>query len=221
VPSPTFVVKLADLERGAKVLSAVIPEAWLKRALEDSDAAPVGDGSLELELTKNGGEVMVRGSARAKVTVPCVVTLEPLTFELKPEIFLLLRPAPDKDVKRRAGAPKKEKAGPAPAEAPKKKRRKDKEDPELSSEAAAEDVYQGEEVVLDEFLREFIVLEIPPYPRRSDLPSAEEGLSSRPSRTLRTKSRSTRASCPCSVSDSGCETSDFKEPDPWPYRSDA
>ena len=28
--------------------------------------------------------------------------------------------------------------------------------------------------------REFLLLEIPPYPRRSDLPSAEESLSSRP-----------------------------------------
>jgi hypothetical protein len=180
VPKPTFVVKLADLERGAKELTAVIPEAWLKRALEETDAAPLGDGSLELELTKNGREVMVRGSARAKITVPCVVTLEPLTFELAPDIFLLLRPAPDNELKRRAGAPKQEKSGPGPAAPPKKKRRKDQEDPELSSEAAAEDVYQGEEVVLDEFLREFIVLEIPPYPRRSDLPSAEESLSSRP-----------------------------------------
>ena len=38
----------------------------------------------------------------------------------------------------------------------------------------------GEEVVLDWFFREFILLEIPPYPRRSDLPSSEESLSSRP-----------------------------------------
>jgi uncharacterized metal-binding protein YceD (DUF177 family) len=180
VPSPTFVVKLADLERGARQLSAEIPEAWLKHALEKTDAEPLGPGTLSLELTKNGREVMVRGNAVAKVTVPCVVTLEPLTFELKPEIFLLLRPAPEKDVKRRAGAAKKEKPGPPAAEHPKKKRRKDQEDPELSMEAAAEDLYQGEEVVLDEFLREFIVLEIPPYPRRSDLPSAEESLSSRP-----------------------------------------
>jgi uncharacterized metal-binding protein YceD (DUF177 family) len=180
VPSPTFVVKLADLERGAKELTAVIPEEWLKRALEATDAVPQGPGSLELELVKNGREVMVRGSATAKVTVPCVVTLEPLPFELAPEIFLLLRPAPEKDTKRRAGAAKKEKPGAPATEQPKKKRRKDQEEPELSSEEAAEDVYHGEEIVLDAFLREFIVLEIPPYPRRSDLPSAEESLSSRP-----------------------------------------
>ncbi|HEY3496571.1 MAG TPA: hypothetical protein VGK73_17855, partial [Polyangiaceae bacterium] len=78
---------------------------------------------------------------------------------------------------RHGASPPPEQAKP---EKPKKKRRREQEEPELSSEDAAEDVYQGEEIVLDEFLREFIVLEIPPYPRRSDLPSAEESLSSRP-----------------------------------------
>ena len=34
--------------------------------------------------------------------------------------------------------------------------------------------------MLDDFFREFILLEIPPYPRRSDLPSPEESISSRP-----------------------------------------
>ena len=177
--SPTFVVKLADLERGARELSATIPEAWLKQAFTDTDAVPLGDGSLSVELLKNGQEVMVRGKARASVTVPCVVTLEPLRFELEPEIFLLLKPAPEEPNPKRRAAATKSKPAAAP-EKPKKKRRQLDEEPELSSEAAAEDVYRGEEVVLDEFLREFIVLEIPTYPRRSDLPSAEESLSSRP-----------------------------------------
>lgn len=180
MPSPTFVVKLADLERDAKDLSAVIPEAWLKHALENTDAVPLGEGSLSLHLLKNGSEVMVRGRAKAKVSVPCVVTLEPLTFELEPEIFLLLRPAPEKDGKRKKVAAKGGETPAVSVEKAKKKRRREEEEPELSTEAAAEDLYQGEEVVLDEFLREFIVLEIPPYPRRSDLPSSEESLSSRP-----------------------------------------
>ena len=179
--SPTFVVKLADLERGARELTATIPEAWLKQALADTDAVPLGDGSLEVELLKNGGDVIVRGKACAKVSVPCVVTLEPLSLELAPEVFLLLKPAQEEPRhKQKAGAAKAKHAAVPTPERPKKKRRREQEEPELSSEEVAEDVYQGEEVVLDPFLREFIVLEIPPYPRRSDLPSDEERLSSRP-----------------------------------------
>jgi hypothetical protein len=48
------------------------------------------------------------------------------------------------------------------------------EDPELSDEDAARDTYDGELVVLDSFIREFIVLELPMNPRKSDLRSAED-----------------------------------------------
>jgi uncharacterized metal-binding protein YceD (DUF177 family) len=175
------VVKLADLERGARELSVPIPEGWLRGALQHTDAVPLGDGKLEVELTKNGDDVLVRGRARVTVSVPCVVTLEPLRFELEPEVFLLLKPAPEASPRRRGpGSGKDPRPPDAPGEKPKQKRKRAREDPELSREEAAEDHYQGEDIVLDDFLREFIVLEIPPYPRRSDLPSSEESLSSRP-----------------------------------------
>ena len=40
---------------------------------------------------------------------------------------------------------------------------------ELSREESAEDVYSGTEVVLDAFVREYIILELPMVPLRSDL----------------------------------------------------
>jgi uncharacterized protein len=42
-------------------------------------------------------------------------------------------------------------------------------DPELSDEDAATDTYSGDEIVLDPFLREFILLEVPMVPLREDL----------------------------------------------------
>jgi uncharacterized metal-binding protein YceD (DUF177 family) len=176
----SFVVKLGDLEHGPRKVTFPLTQAWLKGALEGSEATP-GDkpGSVTVELTKNGRDVLVRGSAEATVTVPCVVTLEPLSVELKPEILLMLEQvaAPPRPKKAKDG----EKEPPKPAGKPKRtKKRKDADDVELSVEDAARDTFSGEEIVLDEFVREFILLEIPPYPRRSDLPSAEESLSSRP-----------------------------------------
>jgi uncharacterized protein len=176
----SFVVKLGDLEHGPRKVTFPISESWLRTALEGSDATP-GDkaGSVTLELTKNGRDVLVRGSAEATVNVPCVVTLEPLSFDLKPEIFLMLeqvaappRPKKAKDVENQPPKPERAKKRPP--------KRKDADDIELSAEDAAKDTFSGEEIVLDPFVREFILLEIPPYPRRSDLPSAEESLSSRP-----------------------------------------
>jgi len=175
VASPSFVVRVSDLEDGPKQVSYVLSEEWLREALADAPGAePRGPGKLTAELMKNGREVMVRGSAHAEVTVPCVVTLDPLPFDLDPEIFLLLRPEPGSpDRKKKAGAPEGDKR-------PAKPKKRKEEEPELTSEDVAADTYKGEEIVLDGFVREFILLEIPPYPRRSDLPSPEESISSRP-----------------------------------------
>jgi uncharacterized metal-binding protein YceD (DUF177 family) len=186
VSQPTFALPVADLERGPRSVSWVIPEAWLRGVLADTEAVPNGDGTLDAELSKNGREVMVRGKAKVHVTMPCVVTLDPLPIELEPEVFLLLEPrAPVADPTRgarsrtrsskssRGAAP----AAPASATAPRARSKPVtpgwSDDPELSPSDAAKDVYDGEKVVLDDFIREFILLELPAYPRRSDLPSGE------------------------------------------------
>jgi uncharacterized protein len=189
VTTSTFVVKLGDLEHGPRKVTFALTEEWLRTALEGTDASP-GDkpGSVTLELLKNGRDVLVRGKAEVSVTVPCVVTLEPLPFELEPEILLMLeqvsappRPKKAKDVEPQA--PK------APKTVKRSRKRKDADDLELSDEDAAKDTFSGEEIVLDPFVREFILLEIPAYPRRSDLPSPEESLNSRPLAGSATDSR--------------------------------
>jgi uncharacterized metal-binding protein YceD (DUF177 family) len=189
VATPSFVVKLGDLEHGPRKVTFALTETWLRTALEGSGATP-GDqpGSVTVELTKTDRDVLVRGRAQASVTVPCVVTLEPLPFELTPEIFLLLEQVSPPPRPKKAKDP--EKSAEKPAKAPKRpKKWKDADDVELSAEDAAKDTFSGEEIVLDEFVREFILLEIPPYPRGSDLPSAKESLSSRPLAGPATESR--------------------------------
>ena len=48
---------------------------------------------------------------------------------------------------------------------------------ELSDGEAGRDTFSGDLVVLDDFVREFILLELPAYPRRSDLPSPGDAAS--------------------------------------------
>ena len=181
---PAFAVPVADLDRGPKSVRFSVPEAWLRQAFADTNAEPVGDGNLEVELLKTGRSVMVRGGAQARVTVPCVVTLDPLPFELSPEIFLLLSPAAPEAPAARPSPPRRGRpqgAGPEPAGERKKGKNgknrgrahgdADDGDLELSGDDAAKDTFDGETVVLDGFLREFLVLELPLYPRRADLPS--------------------------------------------------
>jgi len=188
VEKPSFVVRLADLERASKKITFTLSEDWLRRALSDADAVPQGPGVATVELMKTGEMVVVRGEARVSVTVPCVVTLDPLPFELAPDIFLQLvreaeppRPKPAKtDTKADATASAAPAAASESKKRPTKPRKNLKDEPELSAEEAAYDTFRGEEVVLDDFFREFILLELPAYPRRSDLPSPEESISSRP-----------------------------------------
>lgn len=188
---PNFVVPIRDLDDGPKTLSGEISLDWLRAALEGSEATPAERaGSLELELSKNGREVLVRGSARVPVIVPCARTLAPIPLELEPEILLLLRRA-DAGDRQRAGAGAHD---PKP-KAPRAKRERSAseaarpgrpsgnhgtraqarggwpEDAELEPMDAAQDTFEGEQIVLDSFLREFILLELPMFPVRQDLPS--------------------------------------------------
>jgi len=182
VEKPSFVVRLADLERGPKKLTLTLSEDWLKHALSDADAVPLGPGEATVELMKTGELVVVRGRIRVNVTVPCVVTLDPLPFELTPELFLQLAAEPEPPPAPKTGTKTAGKDGPrkGPKKSGGRSRKHLADEPELSPEEAAYDTFHGEEIALDSFFREFILLELPAYPRRSDLPSPEESISSRP-----------------------------------------
>jgi uncharacterized metal-binding protein YceD (DUF177 family) len=186
---PELVVPVADLERGPKHVEFSLSEAWLRRALEDTDASVTGPGKLDVTLSKNGADILVRGTVHADLTMPCVVTLDPVPVPVRTEILLMLSPKsgaaaegrePGTGGRRRATRPNKEKAAEpavAGAERPGRAKKPAKgeghwdETPILDDETAGRDTFDGHEVVLDDFAREFLILELPMFPRRSDLPT--------------------------------------------------
>ncbi|MET0411352.1 MAG: DUF177 domain-containing protein [Polyangiaceae bacterium] len=193
---PLFTVALRDLERSDQTRSWAIPVEWLVQAFEGTEGTPEGGaGQLELYLKKSEREVLVKGKARAKVVVPCARTLDPLPLELEAEVFLMLSPRAVPPAPKRERAPRAvertpragdrapragdrtPRAGDRPERAPRKRESaEDALDAELSSEDAARDHYEGETIVLDEFVREHLLLELPLFPVRSDLPSEEAGV---------------------------------------------
>jgi uncharacterized metal-binding protein YceD (DUF177 family) len=175
VTQKAYVVPLRDLEDGPKTLRGVVSDAWLTQQLADTDATPAGkdDGTLDVTLTKNGRDVLVRGRLTATIQVPCARTLDPAVYRVSPEVFLLLGPkagaSPAEGAGQRAGrAREAAREGRAAA----RKAGGWEEDGLLDSEDAARDTYTGDQIVLDEFLREFILLEIPMVPLREDLRKA-------------------------------------------------
>lgn len=157
-----FVVPLPDLERGPREIVWTLTEAWLGRTFDGSDATPSGEGRAEVKLTKQGRQVLVQGRLSAAVTVPDARSLDPIELALEPEIFLMLSPAPEAKSDAKGG--KKRRRG---AETGKKRGSGGwPEDPELTAETAGADTYQGEQVVLDEYFREFLLLDLPMVVRK-------------------------------------------------------
>ena len=176
-----FVVPVADLERGPRTVTFTLDEAWLREALEGTDATPRQPGSVTVELSKSGKDVMVRGRLEAALNMACVVTLDPLDIDLNPEIFLMLAPGPSDAVgrssKKRAPAGPTGKEGQPEARGRGSRKRSAEEELEedelLDQTTAARDTFEGSQIELDPFFREFLLLELPMFPRRSDLPLTE------------------------------------------------
>jgi uncharacterized metal-binding protein YceD (DUF177 family) len=179
VTKPTFYASLHELEDGPKELSGAIPDDWLRSILTDTDVEPTGtnDGRLDLVLTKNGLDVLVQGRLSVNVTVPCARTLDPAVYQVRPEVFLLLVPSAKRLASLAEERPRHKRSKvrgdttktTAPAKTGGKSAAGWENDPVLSDQDAAQDTYSGDQIVLDHFLREFILLEVPMIPLREDL----------------------------------------------------
>jgi uncharacterized protein len=171
--SALFSIPLADLEYGDREIDEAIPIAWLTEALKGTEATVRGSpGHLTVTVSKNGRDVMVRGKARAEVTMPCARTLDPVNFELSSDVFLMLSPAPAVAVRTASEGGKSGKKGDAKSGTrPERKKRQGGDDSVLDEAETARDTYQGDRVVLDPFVREFLLLELPMVPLREDLRS--------------------------------------------------
>ena len=138
-----FEIKLTELEAGSREYQLPIRAAWLCEQLSDlaGDELPVAsnDGSLEIVAETSGDDVLVRGSARAKITTACGRCLGPASFEVNADIAILM-------VKR--GNDHRPVA--------------DEED--LTPEEEDREFFTGDSVVLDDVVREHLVLELPMQP---------------------------------------------------------
>jgi uncharacterized protein len=165
--APCLLVPVSELEREDEVSREwELSPSWLTWAFEGTDATTTGTpGHFSATLSRNGREVLVRGSISAQVTLPCARTLDPAVYDLSPALVLILHKKEDPTLGRRASRPGARRAAKEAKEA--------KEAGSLSNEDAAEDSFSGEHVVLDEFVREQLLLELPMFPLRSDLRFAD------------------------------------------------
>lgn len=154
-----FVINVHEIEDGVSDHRFDVPVDWLAGQLADCEGIAAGEtpGSIELTATKRGRKVMLAGSVRATLSVTCVRCLGNFEDAVEPEVEVLMVPVS-------SVAPAGEKDG-------------EKEEDDLGIER-----YQGDQIVIDDLIRDSLILEVPMNPNCGDGCPGWDHLRSEPSR---------------------------------------
>jgi uncharacterized protein len=151
ISPPEFSFPTSNLDAGGKRFQLPVRAAWLRGVLEGTTIqASDRDGELDVRLSKSGVDVVVRGTLAADFVVPCSRCLEPTAIPVREELSVLAMPAAHGGAGRASSAEEG-----------------DDGDEEAPGEA---DVipYDGETVVLDDLVRDELLLGIPMIPLCSE-----------------------------------------------------
>ncbi|WP_394826968.1 YceD family protein [Pendulispora albinea] len=143
---------MSELDTAGKEYHFPVRVSWVRGVLEGNEAGPVGeDGKLDVRLSRSGTDVVVLGRLQFELVAPCARCLEPARIPIDEKLSFLMVPA------ARSKAP-------------------DAEEYEFSAEEADVVPFDGENVVLDEVVRDELVLQIPMIPLCSeDCPGMSAG----------------------------------------------
>ncbi|MEZ4256332.1 MAG: YceD family protein [Polyangiales bacterium] len=137
-----FVLNIHDIVGSGKEFSFPIEPSWLEAELAGTDVrvlpgAPTG--RLEVRTHRSGDDVVLESHIEAEIATDCVRCLGDAKMPVSTDVTVLMSP--------RSSAPAEE----------------DDAD-ELSPDELAREYYVGDEIVLDSFVREHILLEVPMQP---------------------------------------------------------
>ena len=166
---PEIKINVGDLDAGGKHFRFLLRGPWIRGILEDHEATAAGtDGELDVRASRSGTAIVVHGTLRADLIVPCARCLTPVDIRVDEPLSLLFVPG------HHPPAPK---PGPTKAEAhtakvakdaKRKKRAAEEEEYEISAEEADTLPYDGETIVLDDVIRDELILETPIFPLCSE-----------------------------------------------------
>ena len=194
-----FTISVTDLDAGGEEFRFRVRSAWIGQALEDDvngATASNTDGVLALRASRSGHDVAVHGTLHANLSVPCARCLNFYDYPLQSDITVLYVPAhrihdhahskataTSKGAHHAGGSASNHHAPHAPHH---------QDEYEFSSEEADTLPYEGEQVVLDDLVRDEIILGIPmiplcseacpgmsPAPKEPSAPSEKKGVDPR------------------------------------------
>lgn len=144
---PELVLNVHDLDEGAKSYDFTLGRDWLASALAGTEVradeqAP--EARFELTAFKQGADVVVRGHLVAKLVTDCSRCLEAARVDVDSDVTSLL-------TARRADL------------------RPEPDEVELTPEELDREFFTGDTIVLDDIVREHLLLEVPIQPLCSDV----------------------------------------------------
>jgi uncharacterized protein len=148
-----FIIPVTDLDAGGKAYAFDVRPAWLQGALEDHEAkAGKKTGKIAVRASKSGNDVVVHGTLDADLMVPCARCLEPVELPLHVDVSVLYVPSGQLRAPGKGG-----KAG-----------KTGDDEYEFTAEEADTLPYDGETLVLDDLVRDELLLELPMIPLCSE-----------------------------------------------------
>ena len=142
-----FTIKSLDLDAGGRDYRFAIRSPWIRGELEGHEAtATARNGTLAVRGSKSGPDVVVHGTLDASLRVPCARCLEPFDIDVHSDVSVLYVPGSRVKSVEASG------------------------EVEYTLEDAEADTlpFDGETVVLDDLVRDELLLGVPMIPLCSD-----------------------------------------------------
>ena len=142
-----FTIKTSELDAGGKDYTLPVRPAWVRGVLEDSEAKATGkEGVLSVRASKSGADVVIHGTLDASLHVACARCLDPFDADIHADLSVIYVPGT------------KAKEASADGEV------------EYTLEDAEADTmpYDGDTVVLDDLVRDELLLGLPMIPLCSE-----------------------------------------------------
>ncbi len=162
-------INVGDLDAGGRQYAFTLRAAWIRGVLEDHEATARGDdGLLDVRASRSGNDVVVHGTLKAPLEVPCARCLTPVPLDVDVPLSLLFTPGKLTPPPKAAAKSESDKGDKKRAAKKESRRKAELEEYELSAEDADTLPYDGEVVILDDVVRDELILETPIFPLCSE-----------------------------------------------------
>jgi uncharacterized protein len=143
---PALLIPIHNLDSVGKDFVFALDAAWLRTQFAETgvDGDASSPGEVAVHAQRNGSEILVHGRAHARLVTECGRCLSPVALDVECTLAALYAPE--------AGAVRH-----APED--------DEEDLDIDPDAPDREFYRGEEVAIDELVRDYLLLELPMQPR--------------------------------------------------------